>query len=90
MEREATIMTKTQTLMFMQLKTPVTQKNIVKTNNDNRNNCGGGRGNQGCTSGECTNIHATYRKYCYTHSACVHTGQKCNTPEAGHKPEATF
>jgi hypothetical protein len=47
-----------------------------------------GRG-RGCNN-SCTNTNSTPRSYCWTHGACAHHINGCNTPATGHQKTASF
>ncbi len=67
----------------------------VRRNNNtggrgDRGNNRGGRGNGGGRSGTPYPRRQNTSKYCWTHGACAHESQNCNSPADGHKNTATF
>ena len=93
--REQNMMTKMQDMMARMLSQNTdnnTSNNNRTQSNNNRSSSRGGRGGRNSYSGDCTSSTRTSsaHKYCWTHGACAHSGNKCNTKSDGHQAQATF
>ena len=55
---------------------------VDKQGKDNKDNSGKGQSK--------SKKKDKFKKYCWTHGACAHTGAECNNKATGHKDDATF
>jgi hypothetical protein len=93
--RESQMMTQMQEMMLKLMQSNNnnnTSNNGYHTNNNNNysNRTGRGRGRGRGRGNDRSNSRKQTRGYCWTHGACAHPSNRCNTPAEGHQALATF
>jgi hypothetical protein len=95
--REASMMAQMQDMMMTMMRNGNNSNNNTTNNGSQHNNNRGDRSQQGCGGGGgrgCSNNRSGTRThtrgYCWTHGACAHASNACNTPVNGHQNLATF